>query len=139
MVLVGIVDNLESKIQHPPANIDTIEFAQLRAQTQQMSNNIQKYINQYGAVINAYGDNYFSVDILRVIGNISQHKVWFTRLNLNNKTRKCEVEGQSYNTRLVSEFMLEIKRAPFFDNVALISMEKGQDDRVNFKLVCTLK
>ncbi len=137
--LAVMVGNLESKIQNPPPNIDTIEFAQMRQQIQDKSNNIQKYFSQYGAVIDAYGDNYFSVDIMKVIGTISQHKVWFTRLNLNNKKRTCEIEGKSYNTRLVSEFMLGIKKTPFFENVALISMEKGQDEKVDFKLECSLK
>lgn len=139
ILTILFIANLEGQVKHPAANMDTMEFMALREEIQKKADDLQKYTADYGALINSYMDNYLSQDILRAIGAISHHKVWFTRFELNNKNRACEIQGKSFNTRLVSEFMLGVKKAPFFDNVTLISMEKGQDEKVNFKIVCVLK
>ncbi len=138
-LIVVFVSNLESKVKHPAANVDTTQFVALREAIQKKSDDVQKYVDEFRVIIDSYMDNYLSENILTVIGNISYHKVWFTHLELNNKNKTCEIQGKSFNTRLVSEFMLGVKKAPFFDNVTLISMEKGQDEKVNFKIVCVLK
>ncbi len=73
------------------------------------------------------------------MGKITTHKVWLTRLSLDNSNGICQMDGKSFNTRLVSEFMLEFKKIPYFENVALISMEKGPDEKVDFKITCKFK
>lgn len=139
VLLTLSIGNLEERVLHPASYLDTMEFAQLREMINIKAEEVKKYVGQYGTVVEAQMNNNAAEGILKAAGMSSKHKVWFTRFVLDNKARKCEIEGKSFNTRLVSEFMLNIKKSPFFDNVSLISMEKGTDEKVDFKVVCILK
>ena len=131
--------NLENQLNNPTTYKDTAEFVQLREKINAAREKVKAYLGQYSAVVEAYVNNSSTVDILRIAGTSSKHKVWFTKFVLSNKAKNCEIEGKSFNTRLVSEFMLNIKKTTFFETVDLISMEKSPDDKVTFKIVCTLK
>ena len=139
LLLSTSVAKLENQVHHPAAYMDTMEFVQLREQIQGLGEEIKNYVGLYRPVLEAHLDNYSIVSILGLVGNMSNHRVWFTRFSLNTKTRDCEIEGKSFNTRLVSEFMLDMKKTPLFDNVTPISMEKGTDEKINFKIICKLK
>lgn len=136
---VFVLSYLEKQAKSPVVNVDSGGFEQLRDQIQQQKVGLEKYYGQYRAIIDPYTSNYFTRQILEKSGEMTHHKVWLTRINIDNMKRSCELEGKSYNTRLVSEFMLNIKRTSYFENVNLISIDKARDEKVNFKIVCVFK
>lgn len=80
--------------------------------------------------------------VLQNISNIASDKVWFKRVKIVVDGKNFEIEGKSFNTRLVSEFMLDLRKLAYFKNVDLITMEKNDDGvkkEIDFKIACKLK
>jgi Tfp pilus assembly protein PilN len=83
-----------------------------------------------------------AANILGNIGNQALDKVWLTDLRGDGTKRVYEIVGRSFNIRLVSEFMLELKKLPYFENVELVTMgegAKGKEGEIDFKMICHLK
>jgi len=80
--------------------------------------------------------------MLKMIANASQEKVWFKKISLDYKDKTCLIIGRSFHARLVSEFMLELKKMPAFQRVELTTMGKGQGSHnreIDFQVICHLK
>ncbi len=76
--------------------------------------------------------------LLKNLSVAASNRVWFKKMELDFDGKICRIEGQSYNTRLVSEFMLELKKILSLKSVELNSMEKTPEGHVNFMIVCNL-
>lgn len=139
-VLIALgVAGLEDRVRRPQTYADAAEFVELREQVRILKDDVSQYVGRYRTVIEAYMDHYATTAILKTLGKAGRQKIWLTRLTVNNTTRVCDMEGRSFNTRLVSEFMLGIKKNPFFDNITPISMEKGPEQIIHFRITCDLK
>ncbi len=97
------------------------------------------FINRNNTLLEIIDRRFPVYDILYRFGNLANKKVWLSRCKIKGRRRMCEINGRSWNTHLVSEFMIELKKEPYFESVNLVSMEKGAStDEVLFSLICYL-
>ncbi len=135
------VSVLREMVDQPLMLKDTTEVRPIRRQVIRLNNDISKFINQNSDIVGIYSKYFFSTNTLRIIGSVSTNKVWLKALSLDIQEGTCLIEGKSFNTRLVSEFMLELKRLAYFEKVELISMGKesqSEESEIDFKIVCQL-
>ena len=114
----------------------------LDRQLNQSGSQIQKYIDENKALTEVLTKDFLSLPLLKTIGDAASGRVWLTAVTVDSKTETCQISGNTYNTQLVSEFMLELKRSPFFKNIDLASMEKGKETQLkemSFTVTCEFK
>jgi Tfp pilus assembly protein PilN len=148
-VLLGIhflltyaVQQTALRAAQPPEQIDTPEINQVRTALRSEELKMSQFVNSNKPMIQLITKDFSMTDILKVINTVIENKVWFTSLKVDTESKRCEIDGKSFNTRLVSEFMLELKRAAYFQDVELISMNisnNAANDEVDFKIICLLK
>jgi len=79
-------------------------------------------------------------DALRLIGETAFTRVWCTQITFNAQRRTLEMQGNSFDAQLVSEFLLELKKSPHFSDVDMTSMQSQTgtgSTKISFTLTCT--
>ena len=114
------------------------EFGDVKGKIGALSAQIENFYKAQKPVLLSMAQQAFSPFLLKNFGDAASNRVWFKKLELDYEAKICRIEGRSYNTRLVSEFMLEVKKMAFFKSVELSSMERSPDGQVDFMIVCNL-
>jgi len=135
------ITNLETVALQPLALKENNEITQIRAKISEIEKETGMIFKKNRDIMEVFARNSSFSHLLKVIGNVTSDKVWLTSLTFVMKDRRCKMDGLSFNTRLVSEFMLELKKISYFKNVELLSMEKeGRGIKeVAFTIECELK
>ena len=103
---------------------------------------IQQLVEKKRDVLEIFAKHSSSANILNAIAAITKDNVWMNKFLFDLNTDQCIIEGRSFNTRLVSEFMLELKKLPCFENVELVSMDKDTQkgaEEIDFEIICKIK
>lgn len=137
-VLAWYLTSLNQEARQSPGTVPSIEADHLREKVDQKLGEAQKFFYHHKALFYHDIRRILTLRILAKLGTMADQKVWVKRFELDYKQKITRISGQSYNTRLVSEFMLELKKLQFFSEVELSSMEKGPDGKINFLVVCRL-
>ena len=114
------------------------EFGDVKEKIDTLSAKIEDFYRAQKPVLASIAQQSFSPFLLKNFGDAASNRVWFKRLALDYDGKICRIEGRSYNTRLVSEFMLELKKLAFLKSVELSSMEKSPEGNVDFMIICNL-
>jgi len=114
------------------------EFVRIKQEIQNAKGQMKDLYSKEEVLILLLSKHLSNAHMLKVMGQLTGERVWLTGLNLDIQKSECELEGRSFSTRLVSEFMLELKRMPYFREVELINMDKGKSTEVTFKILCHL-
>ena len=107
-----------------------------------INDTINNFLNTNEFYIDLIQKQFNIKDILITIGNIIGDQIWLNGYTLDSRKGICEINGFSPNTNLVSEFMLELKRIKYFNNIKLTSMKKlseKSNSLISFRIVCVLK
>ena len=141
VILVIQIKGLEIAANQPLFFEEATQTGQLKGLIESKKK-IQKLVKKNRDVLEIFAKHSSSANILDTIGDITRDKVWLNRFLLDLNAGQCTIEGRSFNTRLVSEFMLELKKLPCFENVELVSMDKGTkkgDEEIDFEIICKIK
>ncbi|MBL7170475.1 MAG: PilN domain-containing protein [Candidatus Omnitrophica bacterium] len=142
LLSAGRVERLEkiarqlTSIKVPP------EISQLRGKIARLKVERQTFIDRNRVLLDILSKDLPYPYILKTIGNVTSDMVWLTGFSIDSRKGTCQIDGQSFNTSLVSEFMLELKKLPYFESVDLTSMERRtelQEKGVDFKITCKFK
>jgi len=121
------VKNLEDIATKPLALKETDEISQLKDKIDAVETKMKELVMANKEIIEVFAKNSSLSYLLKVIGNATADKVWLTDLSFHYDKKICQMKGLSFNTRLISEFMLELKALAYFENVTLVSMEKSRE------------
>ena len=141
-LLNGCIQNLEETARQPLAFQETTATRDLKKKIEQQENVLGDFAQENTGIIETYVKNSPTAYFLKVISRLSAQKVWLTGIALDTQGRTCKIKGKSFTTRLVSEFMLELKRLPHFQEVELVSVGKEgvkPGAEVDFQIICHLK
>ena len=133
---------LKRTSEQPLAFTETQETRELGRRKKEARKKIRDFYAKNENVIEKFVKKFSVAHMLKSVGQIAAEKVWLQSMVLDIPKDVCRIKGKSFNTRLVSEFMLELKRLPYFQNVELVSMSKGQVKdvkEIEFQVVCRLK
>lgn len=136
------LSDLERTVQIPQRYHETPRVLQIRQEIKNMKSKASGLFASNKDLVVNFLANLPSSQLLKKIGNVTSERVWLTNLALDMSKGMCEMNGRSFNIRLVSEFILELKRLPYFTSVELVTMEGNQKEKegeINFKIVCKLK
>ena len=88
-----------------------------------------------------FGLDHFNIFLLKTLSNLTENKVWLSKLSIDNLSGKCTISGSGYSGEALSEFIQSLKVCPLFESVELENMEKDsqQADIINFSLACSSK
>lgn len=141
-LIVFRLHSLQRVVNQPYAQPELAQFQELRQEIGKIKSAAQGSFSRDRELIEYFVVNLPFSEILRNIGNIAQERVWLTGVTVDGQSNICEIEGRSFNTRLVSEFILNLKQYYFFQSVELLSMgedKTGKEEETHFKIVCSLK
>lgn len=136
---VGRLERTERKLtsmREPP------EISRLRKEIARSELEMQKFIDKNRVPLDILSKYLPCPYILKTIGDITLDMVWLTGFFVDSENGTCQIDGRSFSTKLVSEFMLELKKVPYFKSVELPSMEKGTEPEkkeVQFKITCKFR
>ena len=95
---------------------------------QRLAADLQDFISQNKNLWEFVDQSFRSSVILKDIGRIADKRIWLTNFTLDSLQGHCELEGSTFYTRAVSEFMMELKKLPYFKMVSLTTMERGTQE-----------
>ena len=133
---VGRLERVERELAsmgEPP------EISQLRKETARLELEMQGFINKNRVPLDILSKHLPCPYILKTIGDITLDMVWLTGFSVDSQKGTSQIDGRSFNNKLVSEFMLELKKLPYFKSVELTSMERNAEPEkigVEFKITC---
>lgn len=136
------IRGLEESGRRPATWWFSPEMDSVQDRLEAMGKNAIQFMTSHKELLTGYVHHENTRDLLTRVGNSALNKVWFREVKLNNGSQKLELYGASYQARLVSEFMLELKKIPYFDQVELVSMGKesrGANEEIDFQITCLLK
>jgi len=136
------IRHLQKTAEQPLAFQETAETRQLKKQIDSLEKELKIYGHDNEALIKAFVKRSPAAYLLKVISRLSENKVWLRGITLDAQQDICRIDGKSFNTRLVSEFMLEVKRLPYFRDVELVSVGKQAvktASEVDFQIICYLQ
>ena len=128
LLLVARVSKLQRLAQRPVTFQDTEETSLLRQQKEELNKHIEGFIQDNKVSLEVLMEQFSYANILKVIGDAAAGKVWLRAIDIDSQKGKCEIKGRTFNTRLVSEFMLELKKFSCFKTVNVSSMEKDKGE-----------
>lgn len=133
---------LNTFVQNPYRQQETAHAQQLQQQIALVKSSIRDFVEKNPGQVRLFVVPLSMTDILTNISNAALDKIWLNEFSIDLSKQTCELAGESYTTRLVSEFMLQLRELPYFKKVDLVSMEKDdprQGEGVRFKVSCKLK
>jgi len=134
------VKYLEEIASRPSYIRETAESSSLKQQALKIKKQMQSQIKEDLLAAKLFTHHMSSHNLLKNIGDVTSGKVWLDGMSINSEGGVFQIQGRSSNMRFVSEFMLELRKLPYFKNVELTSMGKGQSEaEVLFKILCHLK
>jgi len=136
------IRNLKRTAEQPLDFHETAETRELKEKIETRETQLKRYGHENEILIKTFVKNSSASYLLKVISRLSENKVWLKAIVLDAQQNTCHIDGKSFNTRLVSEFMLEIKRLPYFRSVDLVAVGKQAvktEAEVDFQIVCYLK
>lgn len=136
---VGMLERIERELI---STRELPEMSRLREEIARSKLDMRRFIDKNRVPLEILSENLPCPYILKTIGDVTLDLVWLTGFSVDSKNGTCQLDGRSFNTKLVSEFMLELKKVPYFKSVELSSMEKGGEpkkEEVEFKIVCKFK
>ncbi len=149
VVLFGIsfamdrhIEILRHAVDKPMAFQETAETRKLDQDIANTEKELKIFGDEHRVLIKTFVKRVPTAYLLKIISRLSENKVWLKGISLDHQQDICRIEGKSFNTRLVSEFMLEIKRLPYFRDVELVSVGKEAvkaASEVDFQIVCHLR
>ncbi|MDP2653140.1 MAG: PilN domain-containing protein [Candidatus Omnitrophota bacterium] len=139
VLLAMHLQNMKRLAERPMDYIQTREVGEVKVRIDEVLSKMRDFHAGHEILLESIAQRASTPVILVNLGEMAQSRVWLNDFNLDHESKTCRIAGQSFNTRLVSEFMLELKKVPFFKNVELSSMERGQDGKVGFSIVCYMK
>ncbi|MDD5449292.1 MAG: PilN domain-containing protein [Candidatus Omnitrophica bacterium] len=101
-----------------------------------------RYASENKALIDIMAKHLASAPLLKSISDAAYGRVWFTALAVDPQKEGLRITGRAFNTELVSEFMLELKKMASFKKIDLASMEKQESadgEEINFAINCEFK
>jgi Tfp pilus assembly protein PilN len=136
------IDYLRRTAEQPLASKETSETLAMKKQIEKYEENLKQTGVQNKDIVETFVKKVPAGYLLKMISRLAEDKVWLDGISVDVKERRCTVDGKSFGTRLVSEFMLELKRLPHFKDVELVSV--GKETRktaqeVDFQIICFLK
>jgi len=141
--LLGLqLSAVEQALRQPKRQGESAQIAKLRQEISAVKAKGQKLVTTDKELIKYFVVQPASSRILKNIAQVADEKVWLTEFVLDSAKETCDIGGKSFNIRLVSEFMLGLKKLLYFEDVALVTMEEGAKDKdgeVTFKVTCRLK
>ena len=114
------------------------EILRLRGEIKAIKGSALSFIGENREVAEIAIRNFSAADILADVGQATLDRVWLTKFTADPKGKLCELNGKAVSTRLVSEYMLELKRLPYVADLELVSMGK-KEDGIDFELRLSLK
>jgi len=142
LILQARLNYLQDLSKQPLALKETKETRELNEKKKEAKQQVRVFYDENKSILERFVKKFSVAHMLKFIGQIAKEKVWLLSLSLEVNKGECRIEGKSFNTRLVSEFMLELKRLPYFKNVELVSMNKGKGTEIKeieFQVVCRLR
>ena len=133
---------LKRTAAQPLAFQETGETQALKTKIANLEKKIQEYGDQNKGIIETFVKKVPCGYLLKNIGCLSEDKVWVNAISFDTQKKECRIDGKSFSTRLVSEFMLELKRLPHFEGVDLVSVGKETrktTQEVDFQIIGILK
>ncbi len=85
---------------------------------------------------------YVFSNLLKKIGSISSGRVWFNSMVIDSQKGIFTLKGQTYATRSVSEFMLDMKKLGYCEAMDVSSIAKHMESEkkeIDFEIVCMLQ
>ncbi|HLF17537.1 MAG TPA: PilN domain-containing protein [Candidatus Omnitrophota bacterium] len=136
--LTVMINQMKKVADGPAAVKEDTSLAKLKGTISRLEAEQKQLYKTEGPLIEMLSKRYSYDDILLSIGNVSADKVWLQDISINSDEGLCGINGNSFNSRLVSEYMLELKKMPYFKGLELSSVEKSENksDMVDFKIVC---
>ena len=141
LLILG-VSWLAAVAQQPTEFKEAPEISRVRQQILAVSKDVNAFFKEQKPLADFAAQQYPELNILKQLGEMTGHKVWLSGLIFDIKKGTLEFQGSSFNTRLVSEFMLGLRNLSYFSKVDLVSMGKaaqGKDKEVSFTISCQLK
>lgn len=138
-LLAWRVDSLKNALKQSDAVRKNPGLSQLQKEINQLEKERERYVKENKALLEILTKHLASPSVLKVLSEAASGRVWFIGLSIDVQKETCRINGKSFNTQLVSEFMLELKRSSCFKKIDLTSMEKqsapeGKD--ITFSITC---
>jgi len=127
------VNRLVDKINNPLGQIETPEINKLSIEIAEMEASMENYISGRRLIIEILNKRLPYSSILKGIGDACSGKAWLNELIIKNENESAQIKGNAYNVRLASEFMLELKKKPYFESIDITTMD--QDPELGGKAV----
>lgn len=139
--LVRHIDRLNDTVQNPPSPLETPEIQALRREIQSVRSGIESLVGSHYLAMELFARQLMPASVLKDTANGARGKVWFDQMEMDMTKRVFSIKGKSFNTRLVSEYMLELKKMPYFSAVDLesVSKENAGGQAVEFLINCHLR
>lgn len=137
-VITGQLAMVEKVFRSPQAFQETAESRRIQQEMDSLKASATEFFVREKDLIELFVVNLPISEIAKDIGRSVSQKVWLTKLDVDMFKKTCTIDGQSYNTRLVSEFILELKKLAYFKKVQLITMgeeQKASTGEVDFKII----
>lgn len=137
LLLVLLVHHLKTAASEPLGFQDTPQISAVREKIDQIQSSAGDFSRQHQSAVKIICRLRSPVGFLLRLGEAVREKVWLTDVQLDYGKKVCELTGRSFNTRLVSEFMLELKTMNAVENFELVSMEQKESSstpEIEFKL-----
>ena len=136
---IGSYQNVAAELK----NIgDLPEYSPLHRAIGQIEREKKRFTAENKGLLDVLSGHLASSHILRYISAANSGKIWLTEIIIDPQKNTCAIGGRSYSARSVSEFMLGLKKSPFFKNIDLTSMEKAQvpqEREVKFAITCNFR
>ena len=137
LLLLLLVYQLRTAASQPLGFQDTPQIGVVREKIDQIQSLAGDFSQQHQGAVKILCRLRSPVGFLLHLGEVVREKVWLTDIQLDYGKKICELTGRSFNTRLVSEFMLELKKMNAVENFELVSMEQKESPstpEIEFKL-----
>lgn len=135
--------HLETVLGYRAASQVNLEMKELKGQLIALDNQMKDFYVRKQLVVEGYMTSAALINLLERAGDFTSDRVWLTELECHAFQKQCSLKGKAFNTRLVSEFMLDLKKLSFFESVDLVSMGKEESQNIkegiDFALRCHMK
>ena len=141
-LVVSQLAGMEQALRQPKHYSESVQTVKLRQEISAVKAKGQGLVSADKELIEYFVVQPASSRILKNIARVADEKVWLTEFGLDLARGTCDIGGKSFNIRLVSEFMLELKQLSYFAEVELVAMEEGAKEKggeVTFKVTCRLR
>ncbi|MBN1492849.1 MAG: PilN domain-containing protein [Candidatus Omnitrophica bacterium] len=118
------------------------ELDKVRSEVTLLRNERNAFVSENQALLEIAAQRVHYKAMMKLIGDSARNKVWLNSVTVSSQKKTLEMKGKAYDAQLVSEFLLEIKKIPYFNTVDLTSMQSNtaaDGTTITFSLTCTFE